>query len=154
MLTQILCILLFVAKSLQHDDGPNSSQMCVAACQSSLDEVTFGTTVHTDDYYTGYCEDTLKWESTYICSKLYCTPYQIQRGVDYALLVCRTKVHVDVVSYADVIANYSDAAIEAMPRLDYSVEPPTDIYNNTIIPTRDFYDRSFKTYVCIHILSE
>lgn len=150
MLTQILYVLLFVVKSLQYDDGPNSSQMCVSACQSAVDSVTFGTTVETDDWYTGYCEDTLKWESTYICSKLYCTPYQIQRGVDYVTLACRTEVHVDVVSYADVIANYSDAAIMAMPMLEYSVEAPTEIYNNTIIPTRELYDLSYRTYVCIH----
>lgn len=63
---------------------------------------------------------------------------------------CRTEVHVDTISYASVIANYSDADIMAMPIIEYSPDTPKDIFNNTILPSQELFDLSLKTLVCIH----
>lgn len=152
MLTRSLYVLFLVAKSLQYDE-PTKAQQCVVACNECFDELSFGTTTSTDDYYTGYCLDTLKWESTWLCSKLYCTSYQIMTGADYAGKPCRTEVHIDIPSYNAVIANYSSEALNAVPRIEYSPEPPTDIFNNTVVPSKALFDIAFKTVVCIHQLA-
>lgn len=149
MLTQLLCVLLLVAKSLQEGE-PTHAQYCVTACNECFDSITFGTTVSTDDYYTGMCEDTLKWQSTYICAKLHCTPYQIKTGIDYVTDPCRTEVHVDTISYDAVMANYSDEAIQAMPILEFTTDWPTDIFNNTLVPSQELFDISYASLVCIY----
>ncbi|MCJ1470451.1 hypothetical protein MMC07_009096 [Pseudocyphellaria aurata] len=131
MWTPWIYLLLLVAKSWQYDFGPNKAQMCVQACDGGVEYVTFGTTAQTDDYYTGFCQDTLRFESVFLCAKLHCSPWQIMTGVPYYTKPCRTEVHVDTISYDAVIANYSDADIMAMPVIEYSTDPPTDIYNNT-----------------------
>lgn len=154
MLTQFLCILLLVVKSWQLDLGPNQAQTCVSACQECYDTITFGTTVETDDHYTGMCQDTLKWESTYLCAKLFCTPWQTKTGVDYITMPCRTKVHIDVPLFATVIANYSDEAIQAMPLVDYTntTTPSGIIYNSTLLPTRDLWQQEYKSIVSTYQL--
>lgn len=150
MVTQLLYLLLLVANSWQYSE-PTKAQYCVTSCQEIYDYITFGTTVSTDDYYTGMCEDTLKWESTYLCAKLHCSPFEVRTGIEYATEACRTEVHVDVPSYDSVIANYSDAQIAAMTIIDWDVTitPPTDIYNVTLLPTQEFFRRQVKSLVCI-----
>lgn len=149
MWTQFLGILLLVADSFQWD-YPNKQQECVSSCQSALDYVTFGTTKETDDYYTGYCRDTLKWQSIWLCAKMYCTPYEIKTGVDYAGKPCRTEVHINIPSYDSVIANYSVEAMKAVPIIDYNPEPSKDIINNTVLVSPTYYGYAYRTVVCIH----
>lgn len=150
MVTQLLFLLLLVANSWQYSE-PNKAQFCVSSCQGCYDPITFGTTVETDDWYTGMCKDTLKWESVYLCAKLHCTPFQIQTGLDYATEACHTEVHIDVPSYNSVIANYSNAQIAAMTLIDWDVAitPPTEIYNVTLLPTQEYFRRELKSLVCI-----
>lgn len=81
---------------------------------------------------------------------MYCTPYEIKTGVDYAAKPCRTEVHIDIPSYDSVIANYSGEAMKAVPIIDYSPEPSEDILNNTVLISPTYYGYAYRTVVCIH----
>ena len=141
MLTPVLAILALVSFSLQ-DDLPNKAQLCVVACQKSFHSVTFGTT---DPEEWTNCNDTLRWESTWLCSKLHCSPRQIKTGVKYAIdSYCKDKL---VPSYDIVIANFSDEAIKNIPILQYTEKPSEDIVNTTLLPSQELFDLAYRTWV-------
>lgn len=139
----LLFVLLLVSKSLGR--SPSNSQLCGAACSETLDAVTFNTTVETDDWYTGYCEDTLRFSSTFFCIRLHCLKSQIQTAVDYTVEYCHTEVHIETPSYDSVMAGFSDEAISTIPVI--GTEPPTEMQNVTIIPSDEAYDLALHTWV-------
>lgn len=145
----LIFALLLVHKSLQH--LPSASELCAAACSSALDEVVFNTTVETDDYYTGYCEDTLRFSSIFFCIRIHCSQSQIETAVNYAVEDCHTEVHVDTPSYQSVIAGYSDEALSAIPII--SMEPSKEIVNITVIPSEEAYLLAMRTWVSFHFSS-
>lgn len=139
----LLFALLLVSKSLQQ--LPSNSQLCAAVCSTTLDSVMFNTTVATDDYYTGFCEDTLRFSSIFFCIRLRCLKSQIQTAVDYTDEPCHTEVHIETPSYDSVIAGFSDDAISAIPVI--GVKPSEDIVNVTVVPSDEAYDLALKTWV-------
>ena len=139
----LIFALLLVSKSLQQ--LPSNEELCAAACSSALDSVIFNTTVETDDHYTGYCEDTLRFSSIFFCIRLHCLKSQIKTAVDFADEPCRTEVHIETPSYDSVIAGFSDEAISAIPVI--GTEPPTDTVNVTVIPSDEAYMLSLRTWV-------
>lgn len=146
MLAKLLVVLSLVSLSIQGNGLPKHAQICVSACQECFDEVTFGTTVSTDDYYTGYCEDTLKFYSTFLCARSRCSPYEIKTGIDYIRPPC-DDLGIEIPSYDAVIANYSGQSIRS---IDYEEITADEIINGTLVPTDEFFDRSYKTWVCIY----
>lgn len=140
MLALLLSVFALVSTSLQ-SDYPSKSQICVRGCQISTYSVTFGTS---DPEAWPDCHDNLRWGSIWLCAKTYCTAREIRAGVPYVSEGCD-----DIVSYDSVIANYSDEAIKAMPTLP-DAEPPSDIMNTTVLPTREFFDLAYKTIVSLH----
>lgn len=140
----LIFALLLVHKSLQH--LPSASELCAAACSSALDEVVFNTTVETDDYYTGYCEDTLRFSSIFFCIRIHCSQSQIESAVNYAVEDCHTEVHVDTPSYQSVIAGYSDEALSAIPIISMK-EPSKEIVNVTVLPSEEGYLLAMRTWV-------
>lgn len=139
----LICALLLVHKSLQW--LPSNSQLCAAACSSALDSVIFNTTVSTDDWYTGYCEDTLRFSSIFFCIRIHCSQSQIETAVDYTVEACHTEVHIETPSYDSVMAGFSDEAISAIPVI--SMEPSEEIVNVTVIPTEEAYVLAMQTWV-------
>ena len=137
----LLFALLLVSKSLQQ----SNSQLCGAACSETLDSVVFNTTVSTDDWYTGYCEDTLRFYSTFFCIRIHCLKSQIQTAVDYTVESCHTEVHIETPSYDSVIAGFSDEAISAIPVI--GTVPPVEVQNVTVIPSDEAYNLALKTWV-------
>lgn len=139
----LIFALLLVHKSLQQ--LPSNSQLCAAACSSTLDSVIFNTTVLTDDYYTGLCEDTLRFSSIFFCIRIHCSKSQIQTAVDYTSEPCHTEVHIETPSYDSVMAGFSDEALSAIPVI--GMEPSEEIVNVTVIPSEEAYDLAVKTWV-------
>lgn len=139
----LIFALLLVHKSLQQ--LPSNSQLCAAACSSTLDSVIFNTTVSTDDYYTGYCEDTLRLSSIFFCIRIHCSQSQIENAVDYTVEPCHTEVHIETPSYDSVMAGYSDEALSAIPVI--SMKPSEEIVNITVIPTEEAYGLAMRTWV-------
>ena len=146
----IFSLLLLVQKSLQ--DLPSNSELCAAACSSSLRRVVFNTTVSTDDYYTGYCEDTLRLSSIFLCIRIHCSQSQIDSAVNYAVESCHTEVHIETPSYQSVIAAYSDEALSAIPIIS-SMKTSKRMVNSTVLPSEEAYRLSIKTWVRLSFLS-
>lgn len=139
----IFSLLLLVQNSLQH--LPSNSELCAAACSSSLHRVVFNTTVSTDDYYTGYCEDTLRLSSIFLCIRIHCSQSQIDYAVNYAVESCHTEVHIETPSYQTVIAAFSDEALSAIPII--SMKPSKRMVNSTVLPSEEAYRLAIKTWV-------
>lgn len=139
----LIFALLLVHKSLQQ--LPSNSQLCAAGCAATLYDVVFNTTVYTDDYYTGYCEDTLRFYSTFFCIRIHCLQSEIKTAVDYTVYPCNTEVHIETPSYDSVVAGYSDEELSAIPVL--SMDPSEEMVNNTVIPTEEAYLLATKTWV-------
>lgn len=139
----LIFALLLVHKSLQL---PHNSQLCAAACYTTLDSIIFNTTVETDDYYTGFCEDTLRVSSIFFCIRLHCTNSQIQTAVEYIVEPCHTEVHIETPTYDSVIAGFSDEALSAIPVIS-SMEPSEEIVNVTVIPSDEAYVLAVNTWV-------
>lgn len=139
----LLLAFLLVSKSVQR--SPSDSQLCAAACSTTLNGVIFNTSVSTDDWYTGYCEDTLRFSSTFFCIRLRCLKSQIQTAVEYTVQDCHTEVHIETPSYNSVIAGFSDEAISAIPVI--GAKPPTEMVNVTVVPSDEAYNLALKTWV-------
>ena len=154
MLTHLYLLLSLIPLSLQLYGNVDGDQICVTACQECFFNVTFGTTSSTDDYYTGYCQDTDRWQSALLCSKFHCSPREIKAGVAYRRNECQP--YADTASYEMVIANYSDEAIKNMPVYGSEDMTSSDIVNGTLLPTDELFHRSklswvrlFPSFTCI-----
>ena len=130
-------------------EWPSNSQLCFLACQDSLGAVTFGTTVSTDDYYTGYCEDTLRFQSTYLCARERCSPQEIESGLKSFQETC-DRVHLTIPSYDEVIANYS--AQEPPPTIAYD-DAFEESVNNTLVPNDELFYLGYRSWVSMNASS-
>lgn len=148
MLTHLLFLLSLISLSLQKYDGPNHAQICVTACEECFWDVTFGSTVATDDYYTGFCEDTYRYSSALLCSKFHCSAYEIKTGIDYIQSMC-DKAHVELPSYDNVLANFTDESIKDVRVVGYHEITADEIINSTLLPTDDLFRLSYKTWVIL-----
>lgn len=143
MWKNLLVLVPLVLSSVQGGELlPANSQLCVLACQDSLGSVTFGTTVKTDDYYTGHCEDTLRFESTYICAHKHCSPREIKSGLEYLQVTC-DMVHMAIPSYDEAVARYS---MQETPTMAYG-DVFKDAVNNTLVPDTELFDLGYRTWV-------
>lgn len=143
MLSEIVVFLSLVSVSLQAYGLPNHAQICLVACQESFTDVTFGTTNYTDDYYTGYCHDVLRFYSAYLCASHRCSPYEIHSGIAYMQKDCDI-VGIELPNYETVIANYSQQTIRTV---GYKEITPDQIINSTLLPDDDLFGLSYKTWV-------
>lgn len=144
MLSQLVVFLSLVSVSFQAYGLPSHAQICVTACIECFSDVTFGTTVSTDDYYTGYCQDSFRFFSGFLCAKNHCSPYEIKTGIEYVQASC-DEVHIELPSYETVIANYTDKSV---PTVGYQEITSDQIINSTLLPTDDLFDLSYRTWVC------
>lgn len=144
---KFLPLLIPLVRSVQGIEWQSDDEVCFSACGDAVGRVTFGTTVYTDDWYTGYCDDALRYESTYICAHIFCTPEEIKSGLAANQKWCDT-VHMTILSYDAVMANYSEGAIKAMPRIaqDAVIE---EVVNYTMVPDEAFFQNAVRTSVSI-----
>lgn len=149
MLKLLVLFLSYVSLSLQINGYPDGNQQCVFACMEAFYGVTFGTYAETDDWYTGFCQDSLHLESAWICAKLRCTPGQIKTGVQYyQQYYCNlAEPPVKMLSYEEVIANYSDADIANMQVIDYGYDLSDQIVNNTLVISDHLFSSARRTWV-------
>lgn len=146
MLSHLALFLCLIPLSLQYDDNPEGDEICLEACQEAFWNVTFGTTTSTDDYWTGYCQDTDRYESAVLCGKYHCSPRELKAGARYIQHWC-TPVHITLPSYETIIANYSDEAIRNM-RVYGSVDMvSSDIINGTLLVSDELFARALTTWV-------
>ena len=153
MLKYLLLLLSWTSLSLQINGYPNRDEMCVFVCEECFWEVTFGTTVETEDYYTGHCQDTLRFESTWLCSKLRCSPREIKAGVNYVRSSC-IEHKIELPDYNAVIAKYPEEAIKNMRVFSRPEITPEDIINSTLLPSDELFYQSKKTWVRSFLIVE
>lgn len=149
MLKQLLILLSLISLSLQGDYQPTHTQLCAQSCQDAFEQVTFGSTVSTDDYYTGWCQDTYRWSSTWLCAKSYCSPHEIQIGSVYFQKSCDI-VHLKAPTYESVIANFTDEMIQNLTVVGYDdvvTNTPKEIYNTTLLATEDLFHQTYISWV-------
>lgn len=149
MLKLLVLLLSYVSLSVQLNGYPEPNQQCMFACMEAFYGVVFGTYVETEDWYTGFCQDTLHIESAWICAKLRCPPNQIQPGVEYYQTYYCNEADppVQLISYDEVIAKYSDADIAAMQVIDYGYDLTEEIVNNTLVAADHLFSSSRRTWV-------
>lgn len=145
MWKDLLVLIPLVLPSARSANWPADSQICLIACQDSLGSVTFGTTVSTDDYYTGYCEDTLRFHSTYTCGQQYCSPREIKSGLASFQETC-DEVDLPIPSYDDFLANYAAEYLKKVPMIAYD-DVFEETVNNTVVPNQELFDLAVKSWV-------
>lgn len=146
MWRNLLVLVPLVLPTARGAEWPSHSQLCLLACQDSLGSVVFGTTTDSDDYYTGYCEDTLRFQSTYRCGHQRCSPEEIESGLKSFQETCDI-VHLTILPYDEVIANYS--AQEPAPAIAYD-DVFEESVNNTLVPNDELFDLSYRSWVSIY----
>lgn len=127
---------------------PDTSQLCVYACQASFSAVTFGTQIESDDYYQRFCQDTLLFQSTYLCSHQRCSRQQIDDGLDYLQSECH-HANIIIPTFDSVIANFSEEAVKAIPIITHD-DVFEDAVNNTLLPTTKLYELAYRTWVSMN----
>lgn len=152
MLKLLILFLSYVSLSLQINGYPDGPQQCMFACMEAFYGVIFGTYVETEDWYTGFCQDDLHIQSAWICAKQHCSPYEIKTGIGYYQVnYCNyAEPPVQMLSYDEVIANYSDADIAAMQVIDYNYDLSEEIVNNTLVASERLFSSSRRTWVKYH----
>lgn len=150
MWRNLVILVPLVLPSARGAEWPKNSQLCLLACQDSLGSVTFGTTTQTDDWYTGYCQDTLRFESTYLCGRQHCSPEEIKSGLESFQETC-DYVHLTIPSYDEAMAKYS--AQETIPEIAYD-DVFEDTINNTVVPNQELFDLGYQSWVNIDASSK
>jgi hypothetical protein len=124
---------------------PTLSQHCLNSCHESAGVVPFTTYVETDDWFTGVCRDTLRFQSAYLCAQQRCSRKEIEDGLDYLQWLC-DHVPLTIPSYSSVIANFTAAEVNAMPviKQDDEFEDPVD---HPMLPSEELHDLTVRTWV-------
>jgi hypothetical protein len=147
---KVLRVSLSLALLSIHVSGmPTWNDLCVAACEDSLWHIQFGTGVGFDDFWTGYCGDTLRFSSTFLCAKQRCSQREIESGLHYLQDYCDEAVvkGLTIPSYNEIVANFSDEDVKAIRRVNFDDIPADEIVNNTLQPTQELWDRAHQTWV-------
>ena len=113
-------------------------QVCVDTCNTALENAVWRTANATDDYYTGFCLDILRFESMWLCASVHCSPDDIQSGVDYYVEDCVTNAGIQLPSYDDTIASYR-SNFSDIPVLSIADISPDTIVNTTVLPGDDIW---------------
>ena len=126
-----------------------ASQVCFYACQQTFTNITFSTSVVTDDYYTGYCEDELRLLSTFLCAQIHCTPGEIASGLVYVADLCTNYASIDIPSYNVLEANTSYVSLDSVPVLEMEPLNITLIVDTLMLPSTELFDESYQLWVSL-----
>ena len=143
---ELTSLLLFLWLSpVTQQSSLGWGEVCVYACMNSLTSVMFSTTKRTEDFYTGSCKDTLKYESTYVCSFLHCPKKEIRSGMSFINNDCVTEAGIEIPSYDAVMAKCTSEDISNMPVVGLEDISPTEIVNRILLPSQELFDMSYRT---------
>ena len=131
------------ADSIQYD------QVCAYACAEATSYIIFNTTEVSEDYYLGYCTDTLKWESAWACAAMHCSGDEIAAAEKYVEDMCEENGHSLVMTYDKFKAMYDYDKIKAMPVVNSEDTVPPAIFNNSVLLSEPFWEASQRTIVSI-----
>ena len=146
MLLSLLSALLWSTLSSQQEVA--KSQVCYFGCDASFADVTFNTTVPTDDYYTGFCQDTFRWQSVYLCIQEHCSPREIRDGLKYYRADCQKYAHMDPPSYDDTIREFPSEKFQRLRVIEYKEVQPTDpMFNETLRAGPTLFRYAYKSWV-------
>lgn len=142
----ILACLGFIALTVRADRTP--AMTCWFACQRSMDNATFSTTVETDDYYTGACEDSLRLRSTFLCCEIHC-PYRsdTESGLGNYLDMCNTYTNIKVPGYDELQMNLSGVDPMTVRHFDFNGINSSDTIDTLLLPSDDMYKLAFDSWV-------
>ena len=139
-------------------DGPyNKPQLCVQTCYESISSLTFGDYDPTLDYTTQRCDSPLLVSSVYACYDLRCSSqFTVDESFGGLNAYCKeygsgplNGTYEQVIQR--VLAQYG--SMDNVPTLDPSTVPFTEVLNNTIVATTEYYDMAYKTLVSHNFLS-
>ena len=125
------------------------STVCVDTCNVALENVVWSTTTTSDDYYTDFCSDTLRFESMWLCSSVRCSPYDITIGVGYWVEQCMSNAGILLLSYDDTIAKYR-SNFSAVPVIFMRDITPNVTFNVTLLPGDDLWQPASHTEVKLY----
>lgn len=127
-------------------------EFCFVACQQILRGVRFnGTNPKTGDLWPP-CGNELEYSSLYLCSRLFCTDEERQRGIESANEDCRINSNATALPY-EIVGRFTDEGIEKLHHLEAGemsrMGPRT--YNEVIVPSDKLYGLAWGTLVSFHI---
>lgn len=149
LILEFLLALLWLPLAVPHE--LTKSMMCSYACEQSFGYLMFGTSEETEDYYTGYCKDTLRWRSTFLCVKKHCTEDEIHAGWHYSSTECEEQTGMALPSFESIIANITPEEEKNARIIQWEDYKTTDIINTTALPTDDLFGVALETSVRLNV---
>jgi hypothetical protein len=137
----MICMILFLLLPLTVIGDRFS---CASACQESLDGLTFNGTDPNVEYYTAYCNSILRAQSTYVCSRYYCSPGDLIAGLDYLNKSCQKYGSTSLPPYS-IILNVTD--IEKLRIIGIDDAHLAETIGTIVFPSRDLFEIALRTIV-------
>lgn len=114
---------------------PEREQVCVAACEHSLDKQTFVSTSDRDaEAETQPCNSHLHAESLYICAQKYCEQRDIQPGWDFLNHICKHE------GYPELPPLSSFSGVSAAAAKPINATSKGKKLNTTVLADAKFWD--------------
>lgn len=114
---------------------PERDQVCVAACEHSLDKQTFVSTSSSDEAAEAQpCNSHLHAESLYICAQQYCGQRDLQPGWDFLSHICKYEGYPAL----PPLASFSDVDITKAKPINATSKGKK--LNTTVVADSKFWD--------------
>ena len=128
---------------------------CGDVCEESLSSIVYEDAAPSADYYVTLCSSRLRAQSIYTCMDAYCSPEEMQPGIDYLKDYCLTYTNgkwpfppYSAFPHTQSSRKLIRAALRNETAWDELLATSKPI-NYTIIPYPDYYKIYFKTSVSI-----
>ncbi|KAI0077231.1 hypothetical protein K474DRAFT_1707531 [Panus rudis PR-1116 ss-1] len=145
-LASVLALLVAGASA---DKPYTTPELCVQACYAAIADLTFGDYDPSQTYVGMRCASRLAVSSVYACYDLRCSSqYSVDESFGHLQAYCEEYGYLPINgTYSDVIqdvlAQYG--SISNVPVIDPATVPLTEIVNNTVIASDDYYDLTYRT---------
>lgn len=124
------------------------SQYCVAACSVALNHVSFDGNRPASASHSSPvpCTDKHYIQSLFYCTSTYCTPDEVQSGLDYNNETCLVDAGKSLPSYAAFMDAPSAAPPKTIMRIS-EADVRQQKFTQPIVPDQDFYNVGHKSVV-------
>ena len=97
-------------------------------------------------YWINHCQNSLRMQSIWLCTKIYCSPEEFRAGVDYLQYYCEANLApmLDV----SIISNYTQADIDKVRRINLTeAVDMTNYIDEVVVPSKDVFLQTYVAWV-------
>jgi hypothetical protein len=145
MLWNFLSLFLLFRTSLGLNQVHPETE-CIDGILTAVTEFPFAG-ADPEDYYGTLCTYNLSVNSLWSAAKLYCNPAEIKAGSALYEGYCTEYGSVSLVPYSEVEPELTDAYINSLQVVNFEDIDPTQVWNNSILISKDLYEISKRTVV-------